>query len=329
MRCSATVEAGVPGRPAPVRSTSDAAVAGAQPSHGHRACEPADVEPDPTVSAAAANKPRRAAWPTLTYTLLALLGVLGVLLLTGSGNGTGARFGVRASPAEISLTAGDSAPVIVTLSAEHGFDATVTLSTTSLPPGVQLELDRRTVAVSADGQPVDVSGELRTSSTAAASTVGIEVVGRAGKATESSLIELHIQPASITDPASPPAPVVSGVDRASFTVSGNPRGMLRPGGALPIDLRLTNANPFELNVQNLAVSVAATSKPACAANNFVVLPYRGGYPLLVPAGTSSTLASLHVPASRWPQLRMRNLPPAKACIGATVRLRYAGSGSGI
>ena len=326
MRCSATVEAGIPGRPTPVRSTSDAAVAGAQPSYGHDTCEPADAERANTVSAAAVKKPRRAAWPTLTYTLLALLGVVGVLLLTGSGNGTGARFGLRTSPSEISLVAGDSAPVVVTLSAGHGFDATVTLSTTSLPPGVQLELDRRTVAVSADGQPVDVTGQLRTSSTAAASTVGIEVVGRSGKATEASLIELHIQPASITDPASPPAPVVSGVDRASFTVSGNPRGLLRPGGTLPIDVRLTNANPFELDVQSLAVTVAATSKPACSASNFVVVPYRGGYPLRVPAGSSSTLASLHVPASRWPQLRMRILPSAKACIGATVRLRYAGSG---
>ncbi len=328
MRCSATVEAGLPGRPAPVRSTSDAAVAGAQPSHGHGGWEPVPVEPAGTASAAAARRPRRAAWPTLTYTLLALLGVLGVLLLTGSGNGAGARFGLRASPSEISLTAGDSAPVVVTLTSEHGFDATVTLSTSSLPPGVQLDLDQRAVAVPADGQPVVVSGQLRTSDTVAASTVGIEVLGRSGKATESSLLELHIQPASLTDPASPPAPVVSGVERASFTVSGNPRGMLRPGGALPIDLRLVNANPFELNVQSLTVTVAATSKPACAANNFVVVPYRGGYPLLLPAGNSSTLSSLRVPASRWPQLRMRNLPTAKACIGATVRLRYAGSGSG-
>lgn len=276
-----------------------------------------------------ARIPRRASWPTLTFILLALLGVLGVLLLTGSGNGTAARFGVRTSPSVISLTAGDSAAVVVTLSAEHGFDATVTLSITSLPPGVQLELDRRTVALSADTQAIDVAGQLRTSSSAAASTVGIEVVGRSGRATQSSLIELHIQPLSITDPASPPPPVVSGVDRASFTVSGNPRGKLRPGAALPIDLRLVNANPFELSVQSLAVTVAATSKPGCAANNFVVVPYRGGYPLHVPAGSSSTLSSLHVPASRWPQLRMRSLPTAKACIGATVRLRYAGSGSGI
>ena len=176
---------------------------------------------------------------------------------------------------------------------------------------------------------MSVAGRLLTSSTAAASVVGIEVIGRAGKATETSLIQLHILPTGITDPASPPAPVVSGMDRASFTVSGNPRGMLRPGISLPIDLQLVNANPFELNVNSLTVTVAATSKPACAVGNFVIVPYRGGYPLVVPAGSTSTLASLRIPAARWPQLRMRNLPSRKACIGVTVRLRYAGAGSGI
>jgi hypothetical protein len=271
---------------------------------------------------AVARLPRRAAWPTLTLTLLALLAVVGVLLLTGGGGGTTARFGVRARPAAISLTAGDSAPIVLTLSAEHGFDTTVTLDTTALPPGVEVKLDRRSVPVSAGQPPVTVTGQVRTSSTVATSTIGIEVIGRAGKATDSSLIELHIQPAGITDSASPPV-----VDRASFTVSGAVHGALRPGGSLPIDVRLMNANPFELDIDNLTVAVAGTSKPACPAGNFVVLPYRGGYPVRVPAGSTSTLASLRVPASRWPQLRMRATAPRAACLGATARLRYAGTGS--
>jgi hypothetical protein len=282
-----------------------------------------------TTDTALIKMPRRAAWPTLTLTVLALLAVVGVLLLTGSRAGAVARFDLRAGPSAISLTAGDSAAVGITVSAQHSLNTTVTLATTALPPGVRLELDRWTVPVSEAQPEVSVAGRLLTSSTAAASVVGIEVIGRAGKASETSLIQLHILPASITDPASPPAPVVSGMDRASFTVSGNPRGMLRPGISLPIDLQLVNANPFELNVNSLTVTVAATSKPTCAAGNFVIVPYRGGYPLVVPAGSTSTLASLRVPAARWPQLRMRNLPSRKACIGVTVRLRYAGAGSGI
>jgi len=282
-----------------------------------------------TTNTAVAPMPRRAAWPTLTLTLLALLAVVGVLLLTGSRGDAAVRFELRTSPSAVSLTAGDSAPVVVTVSAQHRFATTVTLATTALPPGVQLDLDTRTVAVSAEQPEVSVSGQLRTSDTTAASAVGIEVIGRAGKDTETSLIQVQILPAGITDPASPPAPVVSGVDRASFTVSGSPHGMLRPGGSLPIDLRLVNANPYELSVASLTVTVAGTSKPACRAENFVIVPYRGGYPLRVPAGRTSTLSSLRVPASRWPQLRMRNLPSRPACVGVTVRLRYAGSGSGI
>ena len=280
-----------------------------------------------TTTTAVARMPRRGAWPTLTFTLIALLAVLGVLLLSGRVGGTAARFELRVDPAEISLTAGDSTPIAVTVSAEHGFDATVTLDTTALPPGVQLDLDRRSVPVSASGPEVSVTGRLRTSSTAAANAVGIEVIGRSGKAIGTSLIQLHIQAAGVTDPASPP-PVVAEVSRASFTVTGNPRGTLRPGASVPIDLRLVNANPFELSVDSLTVSIAGTSKPACRPVDFVIVPYRGGYPLRIPAGTTSSLSALRVPASRWPQLQMRAQAPRTACLGAAVRLRYAGSGSG-
>ena len=278
---------------------------------------------DPVPDATGRRGHRRAAWPTLTCTLLALLAVLAVLLLSGGGSATVARFGLRADPSAISLTAGDSAPVVLILTAEPGFHGTVALSTTALPPGVQLELDRRSVSLSADQPAASVSGQLRTSDGAATSAVGIEVVGRSGRISDTSLIELQVQPAGVADPASPP-PVVSGVSR--FTVSGTARGTLRPGGSLPIDLRLVNANPFGLSIDSLKVAVAGTSKPACQPANFVIVPYRGGYPLRIPAGSTSTLASLRVPSSRWPQLRMRTQAPA-SCLGASVQLRYAGSGS--
>jgi hypothetical protein len=254
-----------------------------------------------------------------------MLAVLAVLLLTGGGTGSAARFGLRADPAEISLTAGDSAPIVLTLSASHGFHGTITLDSSSLPPGVQLDLDRRTVPMPVGQPEITVAGQLRTSDSAAGSTVGIEVIGRSGKATTTSLIQLHIQSAGLADSASP-SPVVAG--RANFSVSGLPRGTLRPGGSVPIDLRLVNANPFVLSVDSLTVAVAAVSKPGCSAAGFAIVQYRGGYPLQVPAGTTSTLSSLRVPASRWPQLRMRPQAARTACQGATVRLRYGGTGSG-
>jgi hypothetical protein len=224
----------------------------------------------------------------------------------------------------ISLTAGDSADVLITVST--GRDTTVNLAVSALPPGVRLELGSRSVRVLA-GRSVDVAGRLVTSDAAATGTVGIGVTGRAGGATETSLIQLQIQPTGITDLAFPPPSRVT--ENASFTVSGSPRGMLAPGSSLPIDLRLVNANPFPLHIDSLTVALASISKPACQLGNFSIVPYRGGYPLQLPAGSTSTLASLRVPIQRWPQLRLLNTPRSWAdCRDVTVRLRYTGAGTG-
>jgi hypothetical protein len=257
-------------------------------------------------------------------TVFALLVVLGVLLLTGTRSGAVAGFGLRADPSVISLTAGDSADVLVTISTAR--DATVTLAVAATPPGVHLDLDSRSVRVSA-GRPAGVTGRLVTSSSATTGAIGIGVTGRSGTATETSLIQLHIQPTGITDLAFPPPSRVT--QNASFTVSGSPRGMLAPGSSLPIDLRLVNANPFPLHIDRLTVALAGTSKPACKLGNFSIVPYRGGYPLQLPPDSTSTLASLRVPVRGWPQLRLLNTPASWAdCRDVTVRLRYAGAGSG-
>src|SRR4051794_24640002 len=142
---------------------------------------------------------RRAAWPTLTVTILALLAVLAVLLLTGSRSGASARFSLATSPSVISLTAGDSADLVLTVTAAAGFDATIALSTTTLPPGVRLDLERGSVPVSGNRPPARIAGRLSTSSSAATGAVGIGVIGRAGAASETGLIQLHIQPTGITD----------------------------------------------------------------------------------------------------------------------------------
>lgn len=267
---------------------------------------------------------RRAAWPTLTMTVLALLAVLAVLLLNGSSGDAAGRFDLRTSPSVVSLTAGDSTDVVVTVTgARH---LTVRLTTTTLPPGVRLDLDSGSVSVSPE-QPGTVAGRLVTSPTAATGAVGIGVIGRAGVATQTGLIQLQVQPPGITDLAFPPPSRVT--QYASFTVSGNPRGVLAPGSSLPINLRLVNANPFPLSVDKLTVSLAATSKPACRPGNFSILPYRGGYPLKLPPGTTSTLSSLRVPARSWPQLHLLNTARNWAdCRDVTVRLRYAAAGTG-
>lgn len=267
---------------------------------------------------------RRAAWPTLSITVLALLAVLGVLLLTGSRGSAAAGYGLRADPSVISLTAGDDAEVLITISAAR--DTTVDLAATGLPSGVRLDLDSSTVRV-ATGQSVDVTGRLVTSDSAAIGTFGIGVAGRAGATTETSLIQLHIEPTGISDLAFPPPSRVT--ETASFTVSGSPHGTLAPGSSLPINLRLVNANPFPLRIDRLTVALSGTSKPACRPGNFSIVPYRGGYPLQLPAGSTNTLSSLRIPVQGWPQLRLQNTARSWAdCRDVTVRLRYAGAGSG-
>ncbi|HTZ42223.1 MAG TPA: hypothetical protein VMB79_00040 [Jatrophihabitans sp.] len=271
---------------------------------------------------------RRAAWPTLSLTLLALLGVLGVLLLTGGHRSDRGAFSVRTQPSVIALTVGDGAEFTVTLTAQDGFAGTVTLASAPLPAGVELTFDQWALTLSAGQRVAVATGRLRTTSAAAAGAAGIQVIARAGGTSQTSVVQLQLQPADLTNPAAPPPPT-TGPGSASFTVFGNLRGALAPGASLPIDLHLVNGNPFELRVDSLTVAVASTSSAACRPENFAVVQYRGGYPVRVAAGTSTSLSALRVPAAAWPQLRMLDLPSNQdACKGVTVNLRYAGTGSG-
>jgi len=199
---------------------------------------------------------------------------------------------------------------------------------------VELEFDRWSLTLSPSQPTAVATGRLRTTGTATTGAASIQVIARAGKASQTSgtsqtsLLQLQIQPAELTNPAAPPPPT-TGLGSASFTVFGNPTGTLVPGGALPIDLHLVNGNGFELNVQSVTVTVTSTSRPSCRADNFAMVQYRGGYPVRVAAQSSTSLSALRVPAAQWPQLRMLNLDVNQdACKGVTVNLRYAGTGSG-
>lgn len=290
------------------------------------------------MSTVMARVTRRAAWPTLSLTLVALLAVLGVLVLTGGNHAGNSGFGLRTQPSIITLTVGDAAEFTVTVSAERGFTGTVTLSTTPLPAGVELEFDRRKLTLTAS-QPVAVArGRLRTSSSATTGAASIQVIARAGDnsetsrtsgTTQTSLVQLQLQPADLTNPAAPPPPTTA-PGGASFTVFGKLRGALAPGVALPIDLHLVNGNPFELAIDNLTVAVTSTSRVTCRADNFAVVQFHGRYPVRVGPDGRTSLSALRVPAGSWPQLRMLNLPTNQdACKGVTVNLRYSGTGTGV
>jgi hypothetical protein len=112
---------------------------------------------------------------------------------------------------------------------------------------------------------------------------------------------------------------------AGLTISGRASGRLVPGGALPIDLRLTNRRPYALRVRALTVAVRAASRRGCAARaNFATLPYRGR-PVVLPARATRTLAALRIRRALWPRIVMRDRAVSQdACAGARLTLRYAG-----
>lgn len=114
----------------------------------------------------------------------------------------------------------------------------------------------------------------------------------------------------------------------SFTLAGGTTRALAPGLApSPIDLAITNPNNQPLTIGNLGVTVTGTSRPSCAATEFVVRQYAGSSPLTVPARADRVrLSTLGVPVAALPTVAM--LDGARnqdACKGVTVHLAYTGS----
>lgn len=269
----------------------------------------------------------RRAWPTMTLTLLALLGVLGVLLLTGASSDPRS-FVLSTSPASQSIVAGETALFRVDVTASGGFRGEIELSVTAPSTGLQATLNDNRATLNRDTPTVSLVLTVQTSASAAAGSVGIGLTGRSGHSVASTALTLLIEPADITNPAPPPPPLTGSGD-TSFGITGAPRGVLRPGLSLPIQLYLTNPNRQRLTVSKLSVQLVSTSKPACRVTNFAISQYAGHYPLAVPANQTRTLAQLGIPEASWPRISMLNLPfNQDACKGVTVNLRYLGTGSG-
>jgi hypothetical protein len=281
------------------------------------------------MSATAAPSRRRPVWPTLSITLLALLLVVGTLLLTGRDNRPAAKFRLALSSSLITLTAGDSVSVQITVTGQSRFTGAVTLATTNLPDGVQASFTPASLTIARSAPEATAELRLTTAASTRAAALGIGVIGRSNGSFQSSVLSVQIQPNSITDGAPPPAPATGSGD-TSFSVSGSPIGTLAPGVSLPIDLRLSNPQSAPLSIDNLTVTVNSTSIAACAPKNFTVTQFRGRYPLSIPAGAVTSLSAMGVLRSNWPVLTMRNLDTNQdACKKVSVYLRYSGSGSGV
>jgi hypothetical protein len=265
----------------------------------------------------------------MVFTALALAGVLGVLMLTGTVSPTANRFAVDITPTIRSIETGGLATVAVTVTGHGGFHGSLDLDTTMLPAGVTAEFTQTSIAISRAHRSVTVALTLRAASSAqvGASTIGVNA--RHERSVQTGNLLFQIKPSSTAG-----APLVSpsAVRSASgivFDISGSPVGSLEPGARLPVNLSIGNRNRQRLSVGNLEVAITSTDKPGCARTNFSISQYQGGYPLRIPAGQRRSLAQLGVPIGQWPLLIMQDgATEQDACKNVTVNLGYLGFGSG-
>jgi hypothetical protein len=119
--------------------------------------------------------------------------------------------------------------------------------------------------------------------------------------------------------------VLTVVESRPFRIGGDLATRLYPGSSSPVDLVLTNPNPFDLRVTALRVRAGSeTTHPDCRGDaNYAVAQYSGRYPLLLHPG--DTRLSALVPSSVWPRVSMHDLRTNQdACQGAVLALDYSG-----
>ena len=121
-----------------------------------------------------------------------------------------------------------------------------------------------------------------------------------------------------------------------FSIAGSVAG-LSPGVSVPLNLALTNQNKKQISISNLTVTIESVTRTAsavasgrpCGTADYSVVQYSGPYPLTVAGLATATLSGLGVSPAAQPQLKMINTASNQdGCKGATLALRYTGSGQG-
>lgn len=121
--------------------------------------------------------------------------------------------------------------------------------------------------------------------------------------------------------------------RRPFTITGDLVGLLTPGTAIPLDLRITNSSDQTLRLTRLDVAVTGVDgahRGCPVVPNFAVIPFSGDTRRLqVPPRSSRSLSDL-VRRSAWPRVVMvetgRN---QDGCKGAHLTLTYTAAAEGM
>ena len=119
---------------------------------------------------------------------------------------------------------------------------------------------------------------------------------------------------------------------APFTVNGSIVGDLSPGMEREVNLSFTNPNDAPISVTAVTIVIAETTmkggqaNPACSGSVNLVVTQGFTAPVVVPAGTTATLAELGVSQSLWPRVQMPNLNTNQdACKNTSFALSYSGT----
>lgn len=125
------------------------------------------------------------------------------------------------------------------------------------------------------------------------------------------------------------------VDRPSqsFSISGDLAEPFFPGGSAPLNLSISNPLDTDLVVTEVRVEVDGVDAPnateslPCSVDDFAVKQIAGPHELVVPAGTTTSLAELGVPSDDWPQVLMLDTASNQdGCKAASFALAYSAVG---
>ncbi|MGO4589466.1 hypothetical protein [Paenarthrobacter sp. 2TAF44] len=221
------------------------------------------------------------------------------------------------SPSSRSLDQGQSTTFAVSATSTGGFVGPVMFNVAGLPAGATAAWSPSSVVLGSGGT-AQVSLTITTATTTAVGKSDFTVTGTSG---------------TVQSNAAPGQLQVQEVKR-TFGVTGSLNGLLAPGVSRAVELQISNPEKKSIAVTNLTVAIAQVVRtPAavaanlpCSSADYQITQYSGTYPLTAPSGPSS-LTSLGVPQSKWPQVRMLDtLQLQDGCKGATLQLTFSGTG---
>lgn len=120
---------------------------------------------------------------------------------------------------------------------------------------------------------------------------------------------------------------------ASFSISGDARGLIAPGVAVPLDLRFDNLSDVDLAVDQVSVTVTDVVAPRadddhpCSVADFEVRQLAPNVVLRLAGNDADDLGGMGVARSSWPTVGLRDRRVNQdGCKGASWTLDYEAHG---